>query len=321
MYHGILHAVRGPAAFGDLFISADAFTRHMRHLARAFRVVSLTEVLETFERGRELPERAVLITFDDGYRNTISVALPILRALRFPATVFVVSDMAGRTEVFWYDALRMLLPTCVAQRRLVELGCGISIDGRVMKDHAHTFFSLIQRVMDLRPEHHVMLIQRLMGLCREHRLLQRYPEFHLAGWEEWRCAVAGGLITVGSHGCSHRDLARLSPAERLHDLQESKQRIERELATSCRAVAYPYGAWNEEVTAAARQAGYACGLTTDEGTTDITSDPFALHRTMVGDRGAFSIFCARVSGVWEGLRAMALPRQRVAQSAAMLLQR
>ena len=55
------------------------FEKQMRHLARSYRVVSATDVLEAVEFGRPLPRRAVLVTFDDAYRDFAEIAWPIMR--------------------------------------------------------------------------------------------------------------------------------------------------------------------------------------------------------------------------------------------------
>jgi peptidoglycan/xylan/chitin deacetylase (PgdA/CDA1 family) len=85
VYHAIAH---DPAASaGDrLCVSAAAFERQMEYLSRRRTVVSLDGALDG---GASAARSAVAITFDDGFRSVLTVALPILRRLGFPATVFV----------------------------------------------------------------------------------------------------------------------------------------------------------------------------------------------------------------------------------------
>src|SRR5262245_66051523 len=69
--------------------SPEEFAAQIRFLASHYRVVGLEDVLVAFETHRPLPRRAVLITFDDAYRDFMDVAWPILQAHRVPATLFV----------------------------------------------------------------------------------------------------------------------------------------------------------------------------------------------------------------------------------------
>src|SRR5437867_4251379 len=88
------HRVSTPAADPDLnprLISATpkAFDGQMRWLRRRHAVVPMAQVLDAVERGKGLPRRAVLVTFDDAYADLADHAVPILEALRLPATLFV----------------------------------------------------------------------------------------------------------------------------------------------------------------------------------------------------------------------------------------
>jgi peptidoglycan/xylan/chitin deacetylase (PgdA/CDA1 family) len=79
----------------NLFVTADAFAEQMEFLARRRRVVSLTDVVEgRYQNGKP----AVAITFDDGYRNVLRTAGPILARHGFTATVFVPTDWRGRVN-------------------------------------------------------------------------------------------------------------------------------------------------------------------------------------------------------------------------------
>jgi glycosyltransferase involved in cell wall biosynthesis len=84
---------------GRFVVPAHSFTRQMAWLRRrGYRVISLQELLEYREQGRLPPERAIVITIDDGYADFADVAHPVLRQNGFPATLFVVSGAVGRSN-------------------------------------------------------------------------------------------------------------------------------------------------------------------------------------------------------------------------------
>ena len=77
-------------------VSREAFARQLAFLARArYRVVDLAEVVAYLERGQRLPRRHLVITFDDGYEETSSIAWPLLKRFGFPSTVFVTPAEVG----------------------------------------------------------------------------------------------------------------------------------------------------------------------------------------------------------------------------------
>jgi peptidoglycan/xylan/chitin deacetylase (PgdA/CDA1 family) len=101
VYHNI-----GKDPRGRLVLGVDAFTEQMKYLkANGFRVVSVAEFVEWLQLRRQLPRKTVVLTFDDGYRSFREHAYPVLKELRFTATLFVYTDYvgAGRNALNWDD--------------------------------------------------------------------------------------------------------------------------------------------------------------------------------------------------------------------------
>jgi peptidoglycan/xylan/chitin deacetylase (PgdA/CDA1 family) len=104
-YHDI-----GPQARGRLVLSARAFAEQMHYLkANGYRVVSLSDFFEFVQLKRQLPRKAVVLTFDDGYSSFMQHAYPVLKELGFTATLFVYTDYvgAGRNALGWDDLARL----------------------------------------------------------------------------------------------------------------------------------------------------------------------------------------------------------------------
>jgi peptidoglycan/xylan/chitin deacetylase (PgdA/CDA1 family) len=100
-YHNL-----GEQAKGRLVLAAATFREQMRYLkTNGYRVVSLADFVEFTRLGRQLPQRAVVLTFDDGYRAFKDHAYPVLKELGFTATLFIYTDWvgAGRGSLSWAD--------------------------------------------------------------------------------------------------------------------------------------------------------------------------------------------------------------------------
>ena len=100
-YHNL-----GPQSKGRLLLGASQFEQQMRYLkSQGYRVISLGDFIEWVEGKRQLPKRAVVLTFDDGYRAFREFAYPVLKELGFTATLFVYTDYvgAGRNALSWDD--------------------------------------------------------------------------------------------------------------------------------------------------------------------------------------------------------------------------
>lgn len=80
-----------------LIVSPQDFQRQMSFLKRnGYNVISLEALAEIINSKRRLPKKTICITFDDGYENNYIYAYPVLKALEFPATIFVYTDAIGR---------------------------------------------------------------------------------------------------------------------------------------------------------------------------------------------------------------------------------
>ncbi|MEM9996175.1 MAG: polysaccharide deacetylase family protein [Bacteroidota bacterium] len=117
IYHRVAELVAGVPDDRVLNVPPAAFEQQLTGLrARGCTFVPLREVLAAHATGRfdALPERAVVVTFDDIYANVVDNAVPVLRRLEIPATMFVSTAFVDRTAPFpfdaWAQAHRAVLP-------------------------------------------------------------------------------------------------------------------------------------------------------------------------------------------------------------------
>jgi peptidoglycan/xylan/chitin deacetylase (PgdA/CDA1 family) len=93
------HSIDGSGSV--ISLSSDLFARQMAFLAeRKYTTLTFAEAAERLHRRADVPERAVVLTFDDGYRSVHSEAFPVLTRFGFTATIFLVSRFCGRHNDF-----------------------------------------------------------------------------------------------------------------------------------------------------------------------------------------------------------------------------
>ena len=78
----------------NLCVSPENFAAHLRCLRRCFRPITLAEITAMLENGR-VQHGSIAVTFDDGYRDNLTTAMPILKQMGVPATFFIAGDGAG----------------------------------------------------------------------------------------------------------------------------------------------------------------------------------------------------------------------------------
>lgn len=111
MYHRVGPEPRGPAITDALTVSSAVFADEMRWLRRVrFHAITQRTLFAALEYGVRLPRHPVVITFDDGYRDVLWNAAPLLRRLRMPATAYVVTGRVSGVDPSFltWDELRQL---------------------------------------------------------------------------------------------------------------------------------------------------------------------------------------------------------------------
>lgn len=117
------------------YVTPRQFVTQLRYLRTVgFEAISFDDLL-AYRRGEiDLPDRPVLITFDDGYRSILDIALPALRDIKFRATVFVVTDLLGATNRWDADEIQEPLLSVNEVRRVREEGHDVQSHTRTHPD-------------------------------------------------------------------------------------------------------------------------------------------------------------------------------------------
>ncbi len=98
MYHRIA-APNPKSSTPGHYVAPDLFSRQLRAMIKiGYQAIPLLRTVDAWERGESPPRKSFAITFDDGMHNLYSNALPILSQVEFPSTVFLVSDLIGKTN-------------------------------------------------------------------------------------------------------------------------------------------------------------------------------------------------------------------------------
>ena len=261
------HNVAGPdeCRHGEpgLHMPRDRFERQVRWLSAHYDVLPLADfVARATVRSARRP--AAAITFDDGYQGVFEHAVPILRALGLPATVFVVADAPDRWPGFWWDQpgiVESLTPD--RRRRWLNHLRG---DGEAI-------------LSEVTPSGNARLP----------------ASHHPAGWATIRAQVGNG-IDIGMHSATHRSLPMLTDAELGHEVLDSRAVLHRATGVWPEFFAYPYGCWDARAGALVQRGGYRAAFGLDPGRRSAAADRWCLGRINVPGRISDSAFDAWTAG-------------------------
>lgn len=295
------HRVDEPAARPDLLpslLSATpaAFEVQVRCLAERLRPVSMAEVLEAAQRPTRLPPRAVLVTFDDAYRDFARHAWPILRAAGVPVTLFVPTAYPGRQiDEFWWDRLWAALRSTTRRDRLITPAGALRLGTAVNRaDAMSKLRTWLKRIDD----HTAMReVDRIVGeLGASGGPARPAPGPALLEWDALRRLAAEG-VTLAAHTRTHALLDRVDRDRAAAEIGGSREDLEREIGPTPPVLAYPSGAHGGSAVEAARRAGMTLAFTTERGGNDLRhADPLRLRRINVGLRAGIPLIHGQL--VW-----------------------
>lgn len=271
----------------SISVSPQAFELQMRTLQELFRPLSLTEVVWHLERGKPLPPGAVVVTFDDGFRDNHTTALPILKAHAIPATFFVATDLIGRRAYYWFERVRHGLRSApLVAAAWPELAPALEGRGRAEQ------IALVTEA--LKKEEATRARELLEAVCEPVRPTERQT----MTWDEVRQLASAGM-EIGSHSVSHPILSRQSPRDAERELCQSKEQLESELGMPILHFAYPNGQprdYSPEIVTMARAAGYRSACSMIPGLCGAHSSPFELERLSIRYHYQLPQFLLKLSG-------------------------
>lgn len=252
-------------------IDVKRFEQHLQWVSRYFRVMPLTQAVDKLVQGC-LPPRALAITFDDGYLDNATVALPVLKKYDLPASFYVSSEFVGG-NCMWID------PLIEAVRQTSKQSCVINgVKHPLQSTDERTRFCLFV-------ENYKKSLSREQGDAFLEQLINELGpqpvERLLMAESEIRHLIDSGM-EIGAHGKHHYILSQVSDDEAEKEIVGSKQDLESVLDIEITGFAYPNGKFPNDFhdthANMVKGAGYRYALSTNNGCSRSKEDLFHIRR-------------------------------------------
>jgi peptidoglycan/xylan/chitin deacetylase (PgdA/CDA1 family) len=270
----VYHRV-GPVSDPFVFAVPPAVLEaHVRFLRRHFSLMSLNDLLAAAAQ-REVPARALAVTFDDGYEDLYTHAYPILARHRVPATVYLTTGLIDGDNGMWNDRVGAAIRDTAASVFDAVPGCPpLPLQTPAQRREALArVLGVLKPYPPQKREELVAEVERALGVSRGNmpRLLR---------WRQIAEMSAAGF-DFGAHTMNHPILSSLPAAEAEREIAEPKRVIEERLQRPVVHFAYPNGRredFTEETKRLVRAAGFASAVTTIFDTNTADTDPYELRR-------------------------------------------
>jgi len=318
-YHGVLPAgydVIDSGLDGNL-VSTQLFREQLQFLKDHHNVISPEEFRMWCEGGHEMPPRSVLLTCDDGLRNSLFDMLPILQEFAMKCLFFVTGASFTHTPtMLWYEEL-FLMFLAAPESFTLELP-EIGLRGGIRRQEQHSqWWALVKTLSRYDMDHRRTLVDKIrMQLGLSERWDAEYSEdpvlsrrFLAMNVQELHQLTEAGMC-IGAHTISHPLLSQSSAEVAWREISESKHTIEQVLEREAWAMAYPFGdsssVSSREIQMAER-ADFQCAFVNVSEDFGTQTPRFALPRVHITAEMSLAEFDAHISGFHRSLQELFRP--------------
>jgi peptidoglycan/xylan/chitin deacetylase (PgdA/CDA1 family) len=271
----VFHRVHAlPDAMFPGEMHAATFRERMGWIREWFNVLPLDEAVTALSRGT-LPARALAITFDDGYADNYTVALPILQQLQLPATFFVATGFLDGGRM-WNDTVIETVRAAQAPALdLSSLSLGVH---RIDSPEAQALAvrTILSGLKYLSPPERQQRVDAIAGTVAD-----RLPMDLMLSSEQVRGLAAAGM-GIGAHTVTHPILARLDDPTARREIADGRIALEGLAGQPIRLFAYPNGKPGNDYTSAhatmVKELGFTAAVSTSWGVARTADSLFELPR-------------------------------------------
>lgn len=307
MFHRVLteQDPRWASCDPDYTLEAGLLDRCLAFFRRHYNVVSSEEVLAARLHGAPLPDRALLITFDDGWADNHAHALPRLRAAGMPALLFTVADVVDRAEPFFQE--RLVAAFRLGRVGVPALAAQLSAAGHPVSPTPPDSIQGLRRV--------IAALEALPTALRA-RVLAPFSDAlddglrQMVTRAELRELAAGG-VAIGVHGKTHTPMPRADDLDA--ELAVARAIVGTHLgAPPPTTMSYPHGRYDQDVLARTRAAGYELAFTSDPVMNIADDRPSWLLGRLGFEQSGVVDGSGRFRPDWLALLLFRAPQQRLA---------
>tara|TARA_B100001758_G_C18412520_1_gene616861 strand:+ start:370 stop:1356 length:987 start_codon:yes stop_codon:yes gene_type:complete len=287
LYHGVTeHENIGITNHANKHLNVNDFSEQMKWLNSNANLLSMDEVAEMFQKNLPFPERSVAVTFDDGYKNNYSTAMPVLDKYKIPTTFYIAAGMIGEDDLFWVDKIE----SCIEKTK--EKKIEISLGGNIVKynldnddSKLHALYS-IKKYCKLSSQQHVdLIVEELIEKTKVNPSIGDNPNYSTMNWNEVRELHKNKNFIIGGHSLKHEIFSNLDTEFMKNTVKKSLEIINKELDSTIEHYSYPEGIGKQfsyEVVTSLKKNKIKCCPTARYGKNTPSINLFNLYRVMVG---------------------------------------
>jgi len=298
MYHGITETASVPDNFDGRQVDATLFEHQIEYLKKNYDIISFDEYVNNEQRGilkedrlntHNRVKRQLTITFDDGYANNLYVLAPIIKKNNIPIIIYLPAGLIDNNEIYWSNKVSFCIGR--TERKRIEFMAGakrIVLDLSNPKSRISALITAKKTLFNISETDRKKAIFEIISSCDVD--FRDNIDLRPMSWEELKKLKKqlGDLVSFGSHTLTHPLLSKISDAEIIKELSESRKMISKKLVKTDH-LSYPFGDYDSRVITTAKRF-YSSAVTTSYGYNGQGVDIFRLKRIPVSNNNGMFLF-------------------------------
>ncbi|KPJ66672.1 MAG: hypothetical protein AMJ43_07255 [Coxiella sp. DG_40] len=299
-YHGICgNEVHLNNKYEMRHVQKSSFLRQLKYLKKkGYSFVTMSQLLNALANNSKI-YKFVTLTFDDGFKNVMENAYPVMLQLNAKGCFYLVTDIIGGKRLLWTDYIDVMIGNQnTGKYEFFFKGEKVCYMLNTVEDYINTMTDIKQKLRSISNKERIEHMKQFNFNDQE---IKHVPqEFITTNWLEIKNCDKK-VLEIGSHTATHPNCTNLrSKVEFKKELKESKSKTEQMVGYDVNHFSYPAGDYNSEIIKKLKDYGYKSAVTIIPGFNDKNTDLFQLRRIGVSDN--FLAFKAHTSGSYIALR-------------------
>lgn len=303
-------------------VSCKVLGKAVERLKKYYHFVDIQEAVGMLKGEVPCKPNSIVMTFDDGYRNNVTRALPVLKARGVKPIIYLVTNVIEHRRAFWFDRMDYILQNMDSGRKNITIKGRTFVLDRSSRSNMKRSYKKMRDEIKVLFEDDSEMNQEINHIANELERASGKKIADIIEKDDWASVLTweeiirekDGDVDFGSHTADHLRLGLVDSGMVREQLMQSKAAIEEKLTRKCRHFCYPDGSYNAEVAKEVEKCGYESAVTTEYGLNSMGDNVFTLKRIhlSVPDKNSLEILylLSGLSEIVNKVRNMLMGRKR-----------
>ena len=245
-YHGVTkHKSKNIENFSGKHLDKEIFRKQMEILKKKCKILDIHLIYYHLKNNIPFEKNSVAISFDDGFENNFSQAVPILKKLKIPAIFYICPQNIEKKNMFWVDKIEALIINTVRKSiYLKSLRKNYSLKNNSDKKKAILAIKNFCKSQSVKKKDDI--INELYFITKKKNSLKLIKNYKIASWSQIKSTAKNHLFEIGGHSMEHDIFTKIPKNKLYNEIKNCISLIKKRTGIRINHFSYPEGKYNQK---------------------------------------------------------------------------